>query len=187
MLFRSLINTFIAILNESYTEVVECPENDFTNADLGSFIAVYLSRNLKILGKRFASFLKRPFKDINSKMKRKNKRWTKKEGKEATEIDRLFSNEVEKGRGITTVCPIASPESLEEIDEIPDENADKNNSVTFADSGNISLSVLSIDELYEAKEDDEVTGLLQEVKEVAGSMEFILGVTPLQPIKESIV
>ena len=182
-----LINTFIAILNESYTEVVECPENDFTNADLGSFIAVYLSRNLKILGKRFASFLKRPFKNINSKMKRKNKRWTKKEGKEATEIDRLFSNEVEKGRCITTVCPIASLESLEEIDEIPDENADENDLVTFADSGNISLFVLSIDELCEAKEDDEITGLLQEVKEVAGSMEFILGVTPLQSIKESIV
>ena len=182
-----LINTFIAILNESYIEVVECPENDFTNADLGSFIAAYLSRKLKLLGKRLASFLKKPFEDINLKLKRrKNKRWTK-ECKEASEIDILFSNEVERGRSISTVCPIASLESLDENEPMPDENTDKGNLVTLADSGNISLSLLSIEQLYESKEDDEINGLLQEVKEVAGSMEFILGITPLQPVKESIV
>ena len=210
-----LLNMFIAILNESYFEVVECPGKDFTNADLGEFIIIYMNRNLKLLGKRFVWLLKKPFRRNKVSSRLKNKGWTKKGSKKASEIKKLISVEVDTGRSIKTVCPIASMESLEETADDPDEVAgrsiqticpiastesleetddpdeitgeDKLDTLCIPDSGNVTLSLLSIDELYESKEDKDLNVLLQKVKGVANSMEFIPGVSPLRPIRESIV
>lgn len=176
------LNMFIAILNESYTEVIDCPRNDLSNADLGSFMIAYLRRNLKLMVKRFTSFLKRPvFKGRRSRHKRSSKRWHKKECKHSSEIDRLFWSEVEKGRIIQTVCPIASACSLVENEQNTEGNDLKCDLRTLADSGNISMSLLSIEELYEAREDKELNALAQDVKEITSSIDWIC------PIRESIV
>ena len=182
-----LLNMFLAILNESYTEVVECPGNDFANADLGAFTIAYLHRNANLLAKRFVLFLKKPCKDKKFPRQRKSKGWRKKESKQASEITSLFSTKVEGERSIKTVCPMASMDSLTGIDDTLDEDPEKSHVVTFKDSGNVALSLLSIHELYESKEDEDINVLLQEVKDVECSLEFIPGVTPLRPIRESIV
>lgn len=183
-----LLNMFIAILNESYFEVVESPGSDFTDADLGTFMIVYVRRNLKLFGKRLASFMKRPFTCSHFRRKRNGKEWTKKKCKQTSEMDRLFSTEVEKERSIKTLCPIASEESLTESDKMmPVDIAEKANLLTLADSGNMSMSLLSIDELYETKEDQRLDVLQKEVKDVASFMELILGASPLRPIRETIV
>lgn len=184
-----LLNMFLAILNESYIEVIETPGKDFANADLGEFIIIYLQRSLKLLGKRFSSLLKKPFKGAKfpDQCRRKKKGWSKKESKQTSEIQRLFSTEVDRGKSIKTVCPIASIESLTDIDQNPEQAIDESNLVIIPDPGNITLSLLSIDELYESKEDEDLGVLLEEVKDVANSMEFIPGIGPLRPIRETMV
>lgn len=177
-----VLNMFIAILNESYTEVIDCPRNDLSNADLGSFMIAYLCRNLKLLVRRFTSFLKKPvLKGKRSRHKRSSKRWRKNECKHLSEIDRLFWSEAERGRIIHTVCPIVSAHSLVENVQNTKDNESKCNLHTLADSGNISMSLLSIEELYEAREDKELNALAQDVKEITSSMNWIC------PKRESIV
>lgn len=167
------LNLFMAILSEAYFEVVECPRSDFADADLGSFMVVYLLKNLKLLVKRFASFLKNPvFKGKRSKFVGRPK-WSRKDWKNSSEIQTLFSTEVERGRVIHTLCPIAVADSLTEIDHNHESNDLKSTLYKLGDCGNISLSLLSIEELYESKEDDELNGLLDDIREVNSSMEVL--------------
>ncbi|KAJ7379880.1 hypothetical protein OS493_012637 [Desmophyllum pertusum] len=115
-------------------------------------------------------------------------------GNTIEELERLFWMDLGKEKSPNKLCPIASMESLSE--DVEDEdvtdnsyNTTDNNMVkALVDSGNITLSLLSIDELYESEED----GCLDEVKQyvksvVANSMEFIPGISPLRPIVETIV
>lgn len=177
-----LLNMFLAILNESYFEVVDSPGNDFSNADLGHFIVVYLSRNIRLLGRRFVKSLKKSFQGKMLKRKSKNK-----------ELEKLFSNEVERKESVKKLCPIASMESLaEELDEEdfiknPLENTEDSNDKEFLDSGNTTLSLLSIDELYESEEDEYLEKLLRNVKSAAHSAECFPDVPPMRPIVETIV
>ena len=177
-----LLNMFLAILNESYFEVVESPENDFSNADLGHFMVVYLSRNIKLLGRRFVKSLKNSFQGKRFPRQSKNK-----------DFETLFSNEIERRESVKKLCPIASMESLaEESDEEdviknPLENTEDSNDNAFLDSGNLTLSLLSIDEEYESEEDEYLERLLRNVRRVANSSEFFPGVPPMRPIVETMV
>lgn len=178
-----LLNMFLAILNESYFEVVDSPGNDFSNADLGHFMVAYLSRNIRLLGRRLVKSLRKSFKNKMLARKHKNK-----------ELENLISNEFERNESVKKVCPIASMESLVEYSDeediikeaVKNETEDSNDNA-FLDSGNISLSLLSIDELYESEEDDYLEKLLQNVKRVAHSAEFCPEIPPMRPIVETIV
>ena len=176
-----LLNMFLAILNESYWEVVDSPENDFHNADLGHFMIAYVSRNLRLLGRRFVKSLKEQFQGRMFPRKRENK-----------ELEKLISNEIERKESAYNLCPIASMESLadeESDDDIknPLENAEDSDENGCLDSGNITLSLLSIDESYESEEDEYLEMLLQHVKSAAHSAEFRQGAPPLRPIVETVV
>ena len=174
-----LLNMFLAILNESYWEVVDSPENDFDNADLGHFMITYLQRNVRLLGRRFVRSLKKHFQ---------GRKFPRKRGKKELE-KKLISNEIERKHSSSKLCPIASMESLaDEEDEDPLKNSEDSDDRVFLDSGNITaVSLLSIDDSYESEEDEYLERLLQHVKRAAHSPEFRQGVPPLRPIVESIV
>lgn len=170
-----LLNMFLAILNESYWEVVDSPENDFNNADLGRFMIVYLRRNARLLGRRFVKSLKKRFQGRMFPRKRGNK-----------ELEKLISNEIERKDSTKKLCPIASMESLaDEEDEDPLKNTEECDDHVYLDSGNITVSLLSIDESYESEEDEYLERLLQHVKSAAHSPEFRQNVPPLRPIVET--
>lgn len=178
-----LLNMFLAILNESYWEVVDSPGNDFNNADLGHFMIAYLRRNVRLLGSRFVKSMKKQFQGRMFPWKRHNK-----------ELEKLISNEIERKESTKKLCPIASMESLadeelEEKDDIknPLEDTEDSDDNVNLDSGNITLSLLSIDESYESEEDEYLERLLQHVKSAVHSAEFGQGVPPLRPIVETIV
>lgn len=178
-----LLNMFLAILNESYWEVVDSPGNDFNNADLGHFMIAYLRRNVRLLGSRFVKSMKKQFQGRMFPWKRHNK-----------ELEKLISNEIERKESTKKLCPIASMESLadeelEEKDDIknPLEDTEDSDDNVNLDSGNITLSLLSIDESYESEEDEYLERLLQHVKSAVHSAEFFQGVPPLRPIVETIV
>ena len=182
-----LLNMFIAILNESYIEVMEYPEKDFTNADLGEFIIAYIGRNLRIFGKRISSFLKTHFQRNDSSRKQENKRWITQENRRSSETERLILLEDETDKIAQTACPLASIESLRDIECTLDELPAESNLDTLQDSENATISLLSLDELYESKEDENLHVILQDVKGVINCMEFISGFRPLRPIRESVV
>ena len=178
-----LLNMFLAILNESYWEVVDSPENDFNNADLGHFMITYLRRNVRLLklGRRFVKSLKKHFQGRMFPRKRGEK-----------ELEKLISNEIERKHSSRILCPIASMESLadeEEEDDIknPLKNSENSDDRVFLDSGNITVSLLSIDDSYESEEDEYLERLLQHVKSARHSPELRQGVPPLRPIIETIV
>ena len=182
-----LLNMFIAILNESYIEVMEYPEKDFTNADLGEFIIAYIGRNLRIFGKRISSFLKTHFQRNDSSRKQENKRWITQENGRSSETERLILLEDETDKIAQTACPLASIESLRDIECTLDELPAESNLDTLQDSENATISLLSLDEQYESKEDENLHVILQDVKGVINCMEFISGFRPLRPIRESVV
>lgn len=172
-----LLNMFLAILNESYWEVVDSPEDDFNNADLGHFMITYLKRNVRLLGRRFVKSLKKHFQGRMFPRKRKNH-----------ELEKLISNEIERKGSNKKLCPIASIESLEdEEDQDPLKNTEDSDDHVYLDSGNITVSLLSIDESYESEEDEYLERLLQHVKKAAHSPEFRQGVPSLRPIVETIL
>ena len=172
-----LLNMFLAILNESYWEVADSPENDFSNADLGHFMITYLRRNVKLLGGRLVKSLKKHFQGRMFPRKRKN-----------NELEKLISDEIERKDSNKKLCPIASMESLaDKEDEDPLKNTEDSDDHVYLDSGNITLSLLSIDESYESEEDEYLERLLQHVKRAAQSPEFRQGVPPLRPIVETIL
>ena len=79
-------------------------------------------------------------------------------------------------------------ESLaDEEGEDPLKNSEDSDDLEFLDSGNITVSLLSIDDSYESEEDEYLERLLQHVKRAPHSPEFRQGVPPLRPIVESIV
>lgn len=189
-----LLNMFLAILNESYFEVVDSPGNDFDNADLGQFIIIYLSSNMSLMGRRFAVFFRNSLQRGMLPLQRRKMKKMRNKGNTIEELERLFWMDLGKEKSPNKRCPIASMESLAidlEDEDVTDNsyNTTDNNMVkALVDSGNITLSLLSIDELYESEED----GCLDEVKQyvksvVANSMEFIPGISPLRPIVETIV
>lgn len=177
-----LLNMFLAILNESYWEVVDSPENDFNNADLGHFMIAYISRNVRLLGRRFVKSLKKRFRGKMFPRKHDRK-----------ELEKLIPNELERKESANKLCPIASMESLadEEVEnhtKNPLENAEDSDDNEYLDSGNITLSLLSIDESYESEEDDYLERLLQHVnKSAAQTAEFRQDAPALRPIVETIV
>lgn len=182
-----LLNMFIAILNESYIEVMEYPEKDFTNADLGEFIIAYIGRNLKIFGKRFSSFLKKHFQQDVFPRKQENKRWITQENRRSSETERLILLEDGTDTIAQTACPLASIESLRDIESTLRGLPAESNLDTLQDSANTTISLLSLDELYESREDESLHVILQDVKGVINCMEFVLGFRPLRPIRESVV
>lgn len=184
-----LLNMFIAILNDSYFQVVEIPQNEFADADLGEFMISYLIRNMKLRGRRLVSSFKTTKKSRASRCRSKERKYVIKE-KYSSEIQRLFS--VELQTEITATCPIASIESFTEDLDDTDRNentykiSEQNGTRAVIDSGNISLSsLLSIDEAFESDEDGYLEEVLLNVKSASYSSEFVLRVSPLRPIVET--
>lgn len=188
-----LLNMFVAILNESYFEVVEIPANGFDNADLGGFMIAYLIRNIKMMGKRLVSSVRKVHQSLRLRWQNNNKKSARKKS-HSVELERLFTAELQTE--ISVKCPIASMESLTEVIEDTDgikntckvTDQEDNTIKAIIDSGNMSLSsLLSIDEAFESDEDGYLEEVLLNVKSASYPTEFILRVSPLRPIVETIV
>ena len=180
-----LLNMFLAVLNESYFQVVEMPQKEFANADLGEFMIAYLIRNSKLMGRRLVPSVRETRKSLASGCQSKKKRYTSNDG-HSLEVQRLFTAQVQTEISVT--CPIASTESFaEDVDDTDTCKIHEQNGIrAVIDSGNISLSsLLSIDGAFESDEDDYLEEVLLNVKSASYSSEFVLRLFPLRPIIET--
>ena len=175
-----LLNMFLAILNDSYIEVMEKPGYDYDNAGLGELIFAHSRRKVKQILKELTSFLRKP---VEKYRKRKRKSVRREKGAFETELERLFASEIEESavKGLQKRCPIASMESLTEITKQPVyQSGDLENQCSLSESSNIAQpllrsSMLSVEELYDAKDDYDLIEVRENIREIDNAIKGATG------------